>query len=47
MFSATVSAGIASLQGPQDHAGDLVKRADEALYEAKRNGRNQVVQAAA
>ncbi|MEL6947667.1 MAG: PleD family two-component system response regulator, partial [Pseudomonadota bacterium] len=46
-ISVTVSAGIASLQGPQDHAGDLVKRADEALYEAKRNGRNQVVQAAA
>ncbi|MEO1398717.1 MAG: diguanylate cyclase, partial [Pseudomonadota bacterium] len=42
----TVSAGIAALAGPQDHADDLVSRADKALYDAKRNGRNQVVMAA-
>jgi len=42
----TVSAGLAALAGPQDHADDLVSRADKALYDAKRNGRNQVVMAA-
>ncbi|MEM9676734.1 MAG: PleD family two-component system response regulator [Pseudomonadota bacterium] len=46
-IAVTVSAGIASLTGPQDHTVDMVKRADAALYDAKRNGRNQVVQAAA
>lgn len=45
----TVSIGIASSEdGPRDDTAQrLIKRADEALYEAKSNGRNQVIQAAA
>ena len=43
----TVSAGVATLDGPQDTIELMLKRADEALYEAKRNGRNQVVAEAA
>ncbi len=38
----TVSIGVASLHPDGDSAESLLKRADEALYEAKNNGRNQV-----
>ena len=42
--SITVSVGVAELQNGED--GDaLLKRADRALYRAKRAGRNQVVAA--
>lgn len=41
-ISVTISMGVASVQLPED-AEALLMRADSALYEAKRNGRNQVV----
>jgi diguanylate cyclase (GGDEF)-like protein len=40
----TVSIGMASFRNEEgDRIDDCVKRADQALYEAKRKGRNQVV----
>jgi diguanylate cyclase (GGDEF)-like protein len=36
----TVSIGV-SLVGPQELLDDALRRADEALYRAKREGRNQ------
>ena len=42
----TISVGIAVLGG-NDNAASVIKRADEALYRAKRNGRNRVVPDAA
>jgi diguanylate cyclase (GGDEF)-like protein len=40
----TVSLGVAStLPSPDQDAGLLLKRADDNLYEAKRQGRNQAV----
>ena len=43
----TISIGLAALAGPEDHAGNVLKRADQALYKAKRDGRNRVVADAA
>ena len=43
----TVSIGVASLHPDGDSAESLLKRADEALYEAKHGGRNQVKVSAA
>jgi PleD family two-component response regulator len=40
----TVSAGVASWNG-RESAEELVGRADAALYQAKRNGRDQLVTA--
>jgi two-component system, cell cycle response regulator len=42
----TVSVGVASLNGAEDTLDKLLKRADQALYTAKREGRNRVVIAA-
>ena len=42
----TISIGIAALGGG-DNAASVLKRADQALYRAKRDGRNRVAQAAA
>ena len=43
----TISLGAASLAGLDDTAEDLLKRADLALYRAKREGRNRVSLSAA
>lgn len=39
----TVSGGVASLTGRVADPADLLRRADEALYRAKKEGRNRVV----
>jgi two-component system cell cycle response regulator len=43
----TISIGIAALGEHDEEAADVLKRADQALYRAKRDGRNRVVQDAA
>jgi two-component system cell cycle response regulator len=43
----TISIGIAALDEPGDNAAAILKRADTALYRAKRDGRNRVVPDAA
>jgi two-component system cell cycle response regulator len=43
----TVSIGIASSTGGDDDSAQLLRRADEALYRAKREGRNRVIGQAA
>ena len=43
----TVSIGVSCIEPPDDTPEKLMKRADVALYNAKRNGRNQVVSEAA
>jgi two-component system cell cycle response regulator len=43
----TISIGLAALAGPDDGAASVLKRADQALYKAKRDGRNRVVADAA
>lgn len=42
-LAVTVSAGVTGLAGEDGSLDDLLKRADGALYEAKRAGRNRVV----
>jgi len=43
----TISIGIAAIGAPGDNAAAILKRADQALYRAKRGGRNRVVPDAA
>ncbi len=43
----TISIGIATLAGADDQPGAILKRADEALFRAKRDGRNRVAAEAA
>jgi two-component system cell cycle response regulator len=43
----TISIGIAALRDKADTAAAVLKRADQALYRAKRDGRNRVVPDAA
>jgi two-component system, cell cycle response regulator len=43
----TISIGIAALRDKNDTAATVLKRADQALYRAKRDGRNRVVPDAA
>ena len=46
-LSVTISVGVACTEGPGDTPEALLKRADEAVYDAKAKGRNQVVSRAA
>lgn len=46
-LTVTVSVGVSSLRGLGDTLEALIKRADEAVYEAKQAGRNRVVLRAA
>jgi two-component system cell cycle response regulator len=47
LLNVTLSIGIAALSNPDDTAATILKRADLALYRAKRDGRNRVVADAA
>jgi len=47
LLDVTISIGIAALLNPTDTAAAMLKRADQALYRAKRDGRNRVVPDAA
>lgn len=47
MLSVTVSIGVAARRPTDASAAEILKRADEALYRAKDDGRNRVVAAAA
>jgi len=43
----TISVGLAALESPNDTQEQMLKRADQALYDAKEQGRNKVVMRAA
>ena len=46
-LTVTVSIGVTSIERADDTSDTVLKRADQALYRAKRDGRNRVVQEAA
>jgi two-component system cell cycle response regulator len=47
LLSVTISVGCATSAGAEDTPNSLLKRADEAVYEAKSSGRNRVIARAA
>ncbi|HWU80496.1 MAG TPA: diguanylate cyclase, partial [Caulobacter sp.] len=47
LLTVTISIGVSATSGPDDTPEALLKRADEAVYEAKKSGRNAVVGKAA
>lgn len=47
LLSVTISVGVATSCGAEDTPNALLKRADEAVYEAKARGRNRVIARAA
>ncbi|MFC3076939.1 PleD family two-component system response regulator [Phenylobacterium terrae] len=47
LLQVTISIGVAAASGAEDTPEALLKRADEALYEAKASGRNRVIARAA
>jgi two-component system cell cycle response regulator len=47
LLTVTISIGVAASLGQNDGPALLVKRADEAMYEAKATGRNRVIARAA
>jgi two-component system cell cycle response regulator len=47
LLSVTISIGVAASHGGADTPQALLRRADEALYEAKAQGRNRVIAHAA
>ena len=47
LLAVTISIGVACSSGPGDTSQALIKRADEAVYEAKSRGRNRVIARAA
>jgi len=47
LLTVTISIGVAASLGEADTPAELVKRADEAMYEAKAKGRNRVIARAA
>jgi two-component system cell cycle response regulator len=46
-LTVTISIGVATSSGPEDQSSTLLKRADEAVYIAKSQGRNRVIARAA
>jgi diguanylate cyclase (GGDEF)-like protein len=38
----SASVGVALFSAPEHHAADILKRADQAMYQAKERGRNRV-----
>ena len=47
LLTVTISIGVAATAGKSDRPESLLKRADEAVYEAKASGRNKVIANAA
>ena len=47
LLTVTISIGVAATVGAGDNPDALLKRADEAVYEAKASGRNKVIARAA